>query len=136
MEENTAGGERGWGGRKKIAARRNDHAAENEGINEEQRCRVAVCEGVGNREGEAEERSEKRTGPTGVCKETSQALIGNLVDCQLQTNRKSGASQTRSCTSPVGKAKPRHRTPANLGIFRQCGTQFLHTGPTPLPRVD
>ena len=50
--------------------------------------KVREKERARERERERDCGSKKRSGPTGVCKETSQALIGNLVDCQLQTNRK------------------------------------------------
>lgn len=109
----------GVGGVKKSV--REESRGWEEEINEEQRCRVDACEGLVERDrGRGIERRGKRTGPTGACEETSQALIGNLVDCQLQTNRKSGASETRSRTIPAGKARP--PTAANLGIFRQCAS--------------
>lgn len=90
-----------------------------EGINEEQRCRVAVCEGVIEKE-RVRARARKGLDRREWCKETSQALIGNLVDCQLQTNRKSGVRvRERERDSPiqaVGKAKARNE-PARISEF-------------------
>ena len=93
-----------------------------EGIKEEQRCRVAVCEGAIERgRGRKREReracgSKKRSGPTGVCKETSQALIGNLVDCQLQTNRKKRSEEERdeSVYKPVESLDANRRESRNF----------------------
>lgn len=121
--------ERGKMGKEEESRRRRGESAQDrrggargvEGIKEEQRCRVAVCEGAIERERETEEErvcgSKKRSGPTGVRKETSQALIGNLVDCQLQTNRKKRSEEERRVgVQAGGKAKPR-REPARISEF-------------------
>lgn len=65
------------------------------------RGRVWGCKGGG-------ESAKARKGvdrPTGVCKEASQALIGNLADCQLQTNRKSRATERERVNARDGEGE-------------------------------